>query len=68
MLLGFFWPGWWLWAVLIFFLGRFYAEPLDQITPLNPGRRAWLGWVCCIYSGLYPGVLYCCRLIYMKNP
>ncbi|HEY9088364.1 MAG TPA: site-2 protease family protein [Anaerolineaceae bacterium] len=34
--LGFFWNGWWLWAALIFFLvGRTYAEPLDQITPLD---------------------------------
>ncbi len=37
--LGFFWAGWWLWAVLIFFLGRLHAEPLDQITPLDPPRR-----------------------------
>jgi Zn-dependent protease len=38
--LGFFWNGWWLWAGIIFLLGRFYAEPLDQITPLNPARKA----------------------------
>ena len=38
--LGFFWAGWWLWAALIFFLGRIYAEPLDQITKLDPKRRA----------------------------
>jgi membrane-associated protease RseP (regulator of RpoE activity) len=38
--LGFVWNGWWLWAVLIFLLGRIYAEPLDQITPLNGGRKA----------------------------
>lgn len=41
VVLGFFWNGWWLWAVLIFFLGRTFAEPLDQITPLDPTRR-WL--------------------------
>jgi len=40
-LLGFFWGGWWLWVVLIFFLGRSYAEPLDQITPLDKQRK-WL--------------------------
>jgi hypothetical protein len=40
ILLGFAWPGWWLWAVLILVLGRLYAEPLDQITPLDPGRKA----------------------------
>jgi membrane-associated protease RseP (regulator of RpoE activity) len=37
--LGFFWNGWWLWAALIFFLGRTHAEPLDQITELDPARR-----------------------------
>jgi len=40
-LLGLFWPGWWLWVALIFFFGRAYAEPLDQITPLDD-RRRWL--------------------------
>ena len=41
VILGFFWNGWWLWAFLIFILGRVYAEPLDQITPLDH-RRKWL--------------------------
>jgi membrane-associated protease RseP (regulator of RpoE activity) len=40
LLLGMVWRGWWLWAFLIFFLGRFYAEPLDQITPLDKPRKA----------------------------
>ncbi|MEJ2707130.1 MAG: site-2 protease family protein [Anaerolineales bacterium] len=40
ILLGLVWAGWWLWALLIFLLGRLYAEPLDQITPLDPRRRA----------------------------
>jgi membrane-associated protease RseP (regulator of RpoE activity) len=39
-LLGFAWSGWWLWALLILVLGRIYAEPLDQITTLDPGRKA----------------------------
>jgi membrane-associated protease RseP (regulator of RpoE activity) len=38
-LLGFVWPSWWLWAAIIFFLGRFHAEPLDQITPLDERRK-----------------------------
>jgi membrane-associated protease RseP (regulator of RpoE activity) len=38
-ILGFFWVGWWIWVALIFFLGRTYAEPLDQITPLDGRRR-----------------------------
>jgi membrane-associated protease RseP (regulator of RpoE activity) len=40
VLLGFFWSGWWLWAGLIFFLGRSHAEPLDQITQLDSRRKA----------------------------
>ena len=39
LLLGLVWSGWWLWAFLIFMLGRAYAEPLDQITTLDPQRR-----------------------------
>jgi membrane-associated protease RseP (regulator of RpoE activity) len=38
--LGFFWSGWWLWVFLILFLGGSHAQPLDQITKLNPGRVA----------------------------
>jgi membrane-associated protease RseP (regulator of RpoE activity) len=37
--MGFIWPGWWLWALIIFFIGRAYAEPLDQITPLDTKRK-----------------------------
>ncbi len=44
VLLGFAWNGWWFWAFLIFILGRFYAEPLDQITPLD-GKRKFLAVV-----------------------
>jgi membrane-associated protease RseP (regulator of RpoE activity) len=40
ILLGFVWSGWWFWAALIFFLGRFHAEPLDQITTLDSRRKA----------------------------
>ena len=39
MLMGVVWSGWWLWAGLIFLLGRTYAEPLDQITQLDPPRK-----------------------------
>ncbi len=41
LVLGFVWTGWWLWAALIFLLGRVYAEPLDTITPLDT-RRKWM--------------------------
>lgn len=41
VVLGFFWSGWWLWVMLLFFLfGRLYDEPLDQITPLDSRRKA----------------------------
>ena len=40
LLLGFAWSGWWLWAGLVLLLGRTYAEPLNDITPLDPKRRA----------------------------
>ncbi len=39
VVLGFFWNGWWLWAGLILLFGRRYAEPLDQITPLDKKRK-----------------------------
>lgn len=39
VLLGFVWNGWWIWAALIFLLGRSHAEPLDQITPLDTKRK-----------------------------
>ena len=39
VLLGIMWQGWLLWAVLILILGRMRAEPLDEITDLNPGRK-----------------------------
>jgi membrane-associated protease RseP (regulator of RpoE activity) len=38
-IMGFFWNGWWLWTLLIFLLGRSYAEPLDQITQLDTRRK-----------------------------
>jgi membrane-associated protease RseP (regulator of RpoE activity) len=37
--LGIYWSGWWLWAALLFWLGRVNAETLDQITPLDRNRR-----------------------------
>lgn len=39
--LGLVWSGWWLWALLLLWLGRAYAEPLDMITPLDGKRRWW---------------------------
>ena len=39
IVLGFFWQGWWLWAVLIYYLNRRPAELLDEITPLDSKRK-----------------------------
>ncbi|MCH7663014.1 MAG: site-2 protease family protein [Chloroflexi bacterium] len=39
MLMGLLYSGWWLWALLIYFLGRYHAEPYDQITQLDPRRK-----------------------------
>ena len=39
IIMGTVWSGWWLWAFLIFLLGRSHAEPLDQITQLDPRRK-----------------------------
>lgn len=33
---------WGIWIALLFFFGRVHAEPLDDVTPLDP-RRRWLG-------------------------
>ncbi len=43
IVLGFFWNGWWLWAGIIYFLGRYHADPLDQITELDGKRRVMAG-------------------------
>jgi membrane-associated protease RseP (regulator of RpoE activity) len=37
--MGIAWPGWWLWAGLLFFMGRGHPETLDEITQLDPRRR-----------------------------
>jgi membrane-associated protease RseP (regulator of RpoE activity) len=39
-LMGFVWSGWYIWAVLIFLLGRTFAQPRDGLTRINPSRRA----------------------------
>ncbi|MGB2896840.1 MAG: site-2 protease family protein [Anaerolineales bacterium] len=41
LLLGMVWPGWYIWAGMVFLMGRTYARPRDEITPLDP-RRKWL--------------------------
>lgn len=41
LLLGTVWPGWYIWAGMVFLMGRTYARPRDEITPLDP-RRKWV--------------------------
>jgi hypothetical protein len=44
VLLGLFvWPGLLTWAIIVFFLARHTTPPLNDVTPLTPGRR-WLGY------------------------
>jgi hypothetical protein len=49
------WTGsvnWFVWAALLFFLVGFdHSPPLDELTPLSPGRRL-LGVVCLILAVL----------------
>jgi membrane-associated protease RseP (regulator of RpoE activity) len=49
VVLGFAWNGWWLWAALIFLMGRRYAEPLDQITTIDKKRKMLAILVCIIF-------------------
>ena len=45
LLLGLFvWRGLLMWAILAFFIAANPTPPLDDLTPLTPGRR-WLGYV-----------------------
>lgn len=37
--LSFVYPGWLIWVAIVFLLGRYHAEPLDQITPLDSKRH-----------------------------
>ena len=47
--LGLFWTGWWMWAILLLWLGRVNAEPLDQITQLDSKRRMVAALVVVIF-------------------
>ncbi len=41
ILLSLAWPGWLIWVILLLLIGRVYAEPLDQVTPID-SKRKWL--------------------------
>ncbi|HKH48905.1 MAG TPA: site-2 protease family protein [Thermoanaerobaculia bacterium] len=38
--LGIYWPGWWLWCVIVFLIGLFHPPVRDERTPLDLKRRA----------------------------
>lgn len=40
----FVWPGLFMWAIIIFFIAGRSMPPLNDVTPITPGRR-WLGYV-----------------------
>lgn len=42
-LLGFAWPGWWLWCLFVLLLGLRHPRLLDESEPLDPRRRR-LAW------------------------
>ena len=56
LILGFLWQGWFLYAALIYFMGRVHAEPLDQITELDPTRRALAVLVLVIFVLIFTPV------------
>jgi membrane-associated protease RseP (regulator of RpoE activity) len=43
LLLSLYSPTWWPWTLILLFLGRIYAVPLDMITPLD-ARLRWIGY------------------------
>jgi len=38
---GLLWPGWFIWAILIFALGLRHPPPLNDIMPLDKRRKVW---------------------------
>lgn len=46
LVLGYWWPGWYVWVALLLLLVRIKHPPvLDPTTPLDPWRR-FVGWLC----------------------
>ena len=43
LVMGFFWPGWWFWALLTLLMGIHHPAPLNPVTPLNPLRKVLAG-------------------------
>lgn len=47
----FVWPGLMMWAILVFFIAGRVAPPLNDLTPLTPGRQ-WLGYAALVILAL----------------
>jgi membrane-associated protease RseP (regulator of RpoE activity) len=47
VVLGFWWPGWWVWAVIALLLRVRHPWIPDEAAPLDPRRRL-LGWLCVV--------------------
>ena len=53
LLLGIWWRGWLLWAVLIFVFSRVQAAPLDDISPLTPSQVAFAVLLLVLFALLF---------------
>ena len=42
--LGFFWPGWWLWVLIALIMKPVHPRIWDEDVPLDPKRRM-IGWL-----------------------
>jgi membrane-associated protease RseP (regulator of RpoE activity) len=49
LVMGLYWPPWWGWVFLIMLLGMGHAPPLDDVTPLDMGRRLVAGAALVIF-------------------
>ena len=45
--LGFLWPGWWVWSVIMIILGPRHPPVFDEHLPLDD-RRKWVGWLAIV--------------------
>ncbi|HEY4594000.1 MAG TPA: site-2 protease family protein, partial [Thermoanaerobaculia bacterium] len=50
--LGYLWPGWLLWCLIVLVIGLYHPPVWDETTPLDPLRRklAWIGLILLVLS------------------
>ena len=53
----FFWIGWFVWALLIYFLGLKHPHIYDEVKPLSPGRKL-VGVLALVIFHCYCSVYY----------